>query len=101
MDGVPDVYADQLGLNLGPLGASLFFSASVAGPVAQGVPQQTREVAVIRVSLEHLKLIAYVLRHQVRKYESQFGVQIPIPLEVLNQMHIGREDWNECWGDGR
>ncbi len=70
MPDVPvDVYSDSIGLN----------------------------VATVRVSLEHLKLMAYIFRQQVRNYERQFGVQIQIPLDNLNQLRIGREDWDECW----
>lgn len=96
-DPSPDVYSDQMGLNMGPLGCSMMFSETVAGPIIPGVQQQTRNVATVRVSLEHLKMIAYILRREILAYEGRFGVQIPIPLEVMNQLGIGREDWDDCW----
>ena len=100
-DAPIDVYSDSMGINLGPLGCSLVFSVTSAGPVIPGVQQQTEKVAVIRVSLEHVKMMAYIFRRQILEYERQSGTRISIPLDVLNQLRIGREDWDECWGEGR
>ncbi len=98
MPDVPvDVYSDSIGLNVGPLGCSLVFSLTGTGPIAPGMQPTIEKVATVRVSLEHLKLMAYIFRQQVRNYERQFGVQIQIPLDNLNQLRIGREDWDECW----
>ncbi len=94
-----DVYSDQMQLNVGPIGAALIFSLTSTGPVAPGVPAPTEKVAVVRISLEHLKMIAYFSRRQVLEYERQTGVRIPIPRDMLNQLRIGPEDWTACWGE--
>jgi hypothetical protein len=52
------------------------------------------------MSLEHLKVMTYVVRRQVLEYERQSGVRIQIPQEVLNALRIGREDWDTFWRDG-
>lgn len=99
MPDVVDVYSDQMQLNVGPLGCSLIFSVTSTGPVPQGTPALTERVAVVRVSLEHLKMMAYIFRRQLLEYERQAGVRIPIPRDMLNQLRIGPEDWTACWGD--
>ncbi|MBI4246341.1 MAG: hypothetical protein HY614_04045 [Candidatus Rokubacteria bacterium] len=97
-----DVYADQLGLNIGPFGCALNFSVSAPLPPPGGGAVPGQPVATVRMSLEHLKTMAFLLRRQLVQYERGAGIQIPVPQDVLNQLRIGREDWNECWGgDGR
>jgi hypothetical protein len=98
MADIVDVYSDGVSLNVGPFGCALNFAMSPA--TAQGgVPAALAQpVATIRMSLEHLKVMAFLIRRQLRDYERQSGVEVPIPADVLNQLRIGREDWEECWG---
>jgi hypothetical protein len=99
-DAPVDVYTDQVGLNIGPFGCTLNFSVSpqvqMPGGGVAGTP-----VATLRMSLEHLKLMVFMLRRQLVKYEQDNGVRIPIPREVLSTLRIGLEDWQECWGGDR
>ena len=100
MADVPDVYTDGVSLNIGPFGCILNFALSPA--VAQaGAGAMAQPVATVRSSLEHLKIMAFLIRRQLRDYERQSGVEVPIPADVLNQLRIGREDWDECWGARR
>jgi len=92
-----DVYADQFGLNVGAYGSSLNFFVSSATPPAPGTAPQTERLATIRMSLEHLKVMAFVMRRQILQYEQQTGVNIQIPVEVLNGLRISREDWEAIW----
>lgn len=92
-----DVYADQFGLNLGAYGTALNFSVSSANPPAPGTSPQIERLATIRMSLEHLKVMAFVIRRQILQYEQQAGVNIQIPVEVLNSLRISREDWDAIW----
>jgi hypothetical protein len=36
--------------------------------------------------------------HELLQYERGSGVEIAIPQDVLNQLRVGREDWNAFWG---
>lgn len=92
-----DVYADQVGVNLGPFGCALNFGVSPPLPSPGGAAAPGQPVATIRMSLEHLKLMVFLLRRQVKEFERGAAIEIPIPPEILNQLRIGREDWNECW----
>ena len=100
MPDAPDVYADQMGLNIAPFGCAINFSVSAPIPQATGI-SAGQPVATIRMSLEHMKMMAFLLRRQLIEWERGSGTQIPIPQEVLNQLRIGREDWDECWGSTR
>ena len=93
-----DVYADQVAINVGPFGCTLNFGASLAIPPAGG-GVAGHPVATVRMSLEHLKLMTFLFRRQLLQYERDSGVRVPIPIDVLNQLRVGREDWQECWGE--
>jgi len=41
--------------------------------------------------------MAFILRNQILQYEQQTGVNIQIPIEVLNGLRISREDWDTIW----
>jgi hypothetical protein len=101
-DAPVDVYSDQLGLNLGPFGCAINFAISPPVPPAGGGVAAGQAVATVRMSLEHLKMMAFLLRRQLLQYERDSGIRVSIPRDVLNQLRIGREDWEECWGaEGR
>jgi hypothetical protein len=92
-----DVYADQLQATFGPFGTTLNFGASLAIQTAGGIPQG-QPVATVRMSLEHLKVMVFLLRRQLLEYERESGIRITIPMDVLNQLRVGKEDWQACWG---
>lgn len=92
-----DVYADQFQINAGPYGCILNFLVTQRDPVAVGAVPQPERVATIRMSLEHLKVMTFLLRRQVVTYERNAAIRISIPQVVLNGLQVGREDWNECW----
>lgn len=54
-------------------------------------------VATVRMSLEHMKVMAFMLRRQLLQFEEGTGVQVQVPQEVLNQLRVGREDWDRHW----
>jgi hypothetical protein len=95
-----DVYADQMAINVGPFGCAINFSLSPSVPPPGGGVMPGHHVATVRMSLEHMKLMAFMLQRQLLQYERGSGVLIPISQDVLNQLRIGREDWNAFWGGG-
>lgn len=92
-----DVYSDQFQIPIGPYGCPLNFFATSTQPPAPGSVPQADRVASVRMSLEHLKVMAYIVRRQLTEYERQTGIQVPVPQEVLNALRIGREDWDAMW----
>lgn len=92
-----DIYSDQFQINTGPYGSTLNFLLSQPTPPAPGTTPQAELLATVRMSLEHLKLMTFVLRNQILTHEEQTGTTIPIPPQVLNGLHIGREDWDSFW----
>ena len=97
MDEVPDVYADQLQLNTSAFGAILNFMATKSTPPTPGSPPETNKVATIRTSLEHLKVLTYIIRRQIVNQERNTGITYELPRDVLNALKISPEDWDSFW----
>ena len=92
-----DIYSDQFQVNTGPYGSTLNFLLSQPTPPAPGTAPQAELLATVRMSLEHLKLMTFMLRNQIQTHEEQTGTTIPIPPQVLNSLRISREDWDAFW----
>ena len=87
----PDVYADQFIVTTSLWGAALSFSKMpphpAPGQAPQGVPQ-----AVVRMSLEHAKVMTMIMKRQLKNWERE-NVEIALPQAALNQMGLSLEDW--------
>lgn len=92
-----DVYCDQFQVTTAPYGCTLNFMLSSPVPPPPGAPPLAERLATIRMSLEHLKVMTFILRRQVLQHERQTGIQVPLPVEVLNSLGISPEDWNAFW----
>lgn len=90
-----DVYVDQFEITTGPYGCTMNLQRSSSAPPTLRSPVE--RVATIRMSLEHLKVMAFVLQRQVRCHEQQSNCIVAIPGEVLNGLQIGPEDWKRMW----
>jgi hypothetical protein len=87
----PEFYADGVEIGLGPFGATLVFNLSIAG--ARAATQPTR-VANVRMSLEQAKVLAILLKKQVKVFEDQLGTPVPIHPQVYQQLGLSpQEDW--------
>lgn len=92
-----DVYVDTYQVTTNPYAATINFNLSDAMPAAPGAPPRTTHVGSIRLSLENMKLLAFLLYRQVRQHEQALGVNIQVPQQVLNALQIGAEDWRGIW----
>ncbi len=92
-DQTPEVYADAFQVTVSPFGVSLTFSLREAHP-APAQQGQARPVSTVRTSLEHAKVIAMLLKRQLRNYEESNGIVINIPAQVYTQLGIAQEDWS-------
>lgn len=91
-----DEYADQFTITLTPFGANLSFAVREAHPSAGKAPQ-SRDLGTIRMSVEHLKTMIWIIRHQILAVEDKTGVKADVPRDILNQMQIAPEDWDSFW----
>lgn len=92
-----DEYSDQFLVTVGPFGTAITFRRSPAVAGAPGSTAQGEDIGVIRMSLEHLKLMTFILKRQLAETEQQQGIIIPISPLTLNAMKIAPEDWDSFW----
>jgi hypothetical protein len=90
-DDVPDLYVDQFRVTLTPYGANLSFSVSEPHPVPAG-PQPGRPQVILRMSQEHAKTVAMMLRKQLKAWEEENG-PINLPPGLYTALGLAREDW--------
>lgn len=88
---IPEFYIDQFRVTLGPFGGVLTFglSAPDQGP---GQAQHQQDLVRIRMSLEHIKIMAMILKRQMKSFEEQ-AVPVNIPRQVYNGLGLSPEDW--------
>lgn len=92
-----DAYADHFQLLLGPYGSALTFGLTPSSPPATGQPMDIRPVATIRMSLEHLKVVAYVLHRNLLDYERSTGTEVAVPRRLMESLGITPEEWTKLW----
>ncbi len=92
-----DEYVDQYTLGGGVYGISVNFRRTSPKPFAPGSSPEIAEVGTVRMSLEHFKVMAFLMKRQVDDIERQFGVEIPIPMRLMNELKIAPEDWSKFW----
>lgn len=98
----PDAYCDQLHVLIGPYGCALIFSAVRPGPPMVDTPAPklpVDQVATLRMSIEHLKAMAFLLQRNVREYQKQAGIQVPLPEKVLGDLRTTPQEWKAFWGE--
>lgn len=92
-----DVYVDQFTIGINPYGVSMNFKRSNPKPAAPGSSPVADDVGTIRMSLEHFKIMAFLLKRQINEIEGQLGIDIPLPVQLMNILKIAPEDWNAFW----
>ena len=91
-----DIYSDSVIMSMSAWGAAVSFQLNEAHPVPQ-ISSQPSRLGTVRMSNEHLKIMAYIMRRYIIQHESSNGVQYNIPTAVLSQIGIAPEDWDSFW----
>ena len=93
MPDIPEFYVDQVILNVAPFGTAMTFGLGPPHP-SPGQTPPAQEVVRIRMSLEHAKVLAILLKRQLKAFEEQGQVTINIPRIVYRAMGLSeQEDW--------
>ena len=91
-----DAYTDAFKVTVTPFGANLSFQLREAHPTPHEAPK-LETLGTVRMSVEHLKLMAVMIRNQIRRSEEQTGITFQVPTNVLTQLGIPPEDWTAFW----
>lgn len=90
---IPDVYCDQFSLAQSTYGIAFTFALSQTNPPTVGPPTPQPQV-IVRMSLEHAKVMAMMVRRHLKQYELEhLGDPIRLPKDVLAGMKLSDADW--------
>ncbi len=90
---IPDIYCNGVEMGISPY--DLTIDLQLISP-PKGHEKQTTPVLVgkVRMSLEHAKVFAILLRRNLKTYEDQTGGLIRVHPDLLREMGISKEeDW--------
>lgn len=94
---LPDIYFDGLQITTTVLGVTMILTLSDPTGIAINSDEKVRlaktDLAVIRTSPAHAKLISMLLRRQLKRYEEDSKTVIQIPEDVYRQMGLDPSDW--------
>ena len=89
---IPEFYVDQFRVTVAPFGGAMTFGLSDPHP-SPGHTLPPQDTVRIRMSLEHMKIMAMLIKRQLKNYEEQMGAPVNIPRQVYNGMSLSQEDW--------
>ena len=89
---VPEIYTDSFRLTIGVYGVAFTLGVNPPHP-EPSKPTVAKELAVIRMSLENAKVLAMLLRQNLKGYEHAQNLEIPLPPGLYTQLGIAQEDW--------
>ncbi len=90
MNEIPEYYSDAIGINLNmPWTVALTFGLRATTP-----DQKSTDVVRVRMSPEHAKVTAMLLRKNIKKYEEQAKTSINLPAEMYTRLGLDSiDDW--------
>lgn len=93
-DEAPDIYCDGVQMNLTPYDMMIWLQRRPAAPpTSGGEVVKPIHVGTIRMSLEHAKVFAIMLRKYLKGYEDTTG-QILMHPKLMEELGISKEeDW--------
>ena len=91
MPDIPEFYVDQFRMSVNPYGTAITFG--LATPHPPSGQSQVNDTVLLRMSLEHVKIMTIILRKNLKAYEEQSQAPINIPRAIMNQMGLSPEDW--------
>ena len=90
---IPDIYVDNMRVTTSVFGVNFTFGLNEPHPTSGGVARQPDEKVRLRMSLEHAKVVAMMLKRQLKEYERSTGTSIQLPANVYTGLGIAEEYW--------
>lgn len=91
---IPDFYADRMRLTVTVFGVNISFGLGNPHPERDNSDLvDVLELVRVRMSLEHAKIMAMILKKQIKIYESQNETEVAIPKQILEALDLKNEKW--------
>ncbi len=89
---LPEFYVDQFRMTAGVYDIAMTMGLNPPHP-SPGQGEVARDTVRIRMSLEHAKIFAMIMKRQLKAFEEQAQISINIPRQVYNGLGLSSEDW--------
>ena len=89
---IQEVYTDSFRFTVQPYGVAFTFGTNVPHP-SPGKVTPGKDSLILRMSLEQAKVLAMMLRRNLKNYELQNKLEIALPSQLYTQLGIAHEDW--------
>lgn len=94
-----DVYCDSVQITVTPYDVLLLLQqnkpdvqSEPGGPATVSV--HTQQLGVVRMSLEHAKVLTLLMKRHLEAFEERTGCRIPLDPDVIRQIGVSlEEDW--------
>ena len=90
---VPEIYTDAFRFTVSPYGITFTFSRSIPHP-ASGKVAPPKDSICLRMSLEQAKVLAMMLRKNLKNYEKSNSLEIALPSQLYTQLGLSKENWD-------
>ena len=93
-----DVYSDSVGISTSDWGSNLYVQVQAIPETVGAAPSPIPvHLGTVRMSNAHLKVLAYLLKRQIKLHEAQAGFEFRIPDRVLESLRISDDEWQTFW----
>ncbi|MBI4607934.1 MAG: hypothetical protein HY726_02860 [Candidatus Rokubacteria bacterium] len=83
---------DQFMVSPGASGVVVTFGVSPLQPAGHASPSPN-DLVRIRMNLQHAKLMAMILRRDLKAYERTNGISIEVPPKLYSGLGVSSQDW--------
>jgi hypothetical protein len=92
---IPDYYTDRMRLTVTVFGVNITFGLGSPHPDQDDSNDLigVLELVRVRMSLEHAKIMAMLLKKQIKEYERQNETEVAIPKKVIEVLKLTDETW--------
>lgn len=89
---IKEIYSDSFRFTVTPYGVNFTFGTNIPHP-SPGKVTPGKDSLILRMSLEQSKVLAMMLRRNLKNYERENGLEIALPSQLYTQLGIARDDW--------
>jgi hypothetical protein len=92
---IPDFYCDRMRMTVTVFGVN--FTFGLGNPHPEQNPSDNLvdvlELVRVRMSLEHAKILAMLLKKQIKLYENSNETEVAIPKKIIEALNLVDEKW--------
>lgn len=92
-----DYYTDSMEISSSSVGSSLTFGAQHPPSLGPEEAGAVNYFGTLRMSLEHLKIMTFIIKRHLMRHEHSVGVTYDVPKQALHDLQIDPNEWDAFW----